>query len=99
MHINADSKEAQFTVRLNGNPTTGYQWQVKQYDQGLFNLVAGDYTPANPQLIGGGGVMEYRFALKKGQAYPKNTTMVFTYVRPWDLSTATDKKVVVTFSP
>lgn len=71
------------TVSLEGNPTTGYQWQVIQLDTTILEQ-SGDpeFSPAAAGL-GSGGVFTFRFhALKAGQ-----TTLVLAYSRPFETAT------------
>lgn len=68
------------TISLEGNPTTGYQWQVAQLDTTILEQ-SGDpeFTPAATGL-GSGGVFTFRFhALQAGQ-----TTLVLAYSRPFE---------------
>ncbi len=48
-----------FVVELEENPTTGYRWDFEA-DPGL-EVVASDYTPAQPGGAGGGGVRQVQF--------------------------------------
>lgn len=71
-------------VSLEGNPTTGYQWQVVQLDTAILEQSGNpEFTPAAAGL-GSGGVFTFRFhALKAGQ-----TTLVMAYSRPFETATS-----------
>ncbi|MDP1603329.1 MAG: protease inhibitor I42 family protein [Legionella sp.] len=86
-----------FQVALPANPTTGYQWSIKNYDKGLLKLVSSRYVAHGRGLIGEGGVMEYNFKLIHGVDVPKLTAMVFTYARPWEHGGGMVQTVTVNF--
>jgi predicted secreted protein len=63
----------EFTINLNSNPTTGYQWRLVTKLPSWLEIVRHDYTPTNPEQIGGGGIEEWTFkATNIG-----NTTLIF----------------------
>jgi predicted secreted protein len=70
-----------FTIILDSNPTTGYQWQIaKQMDTGLVELIDSWYIAPETDLVGAPGHEEWRFkAVKEGKAI-----ISFEYVRPWE---------------
>ena len=68
-----------FSVVLEANPTTGYQWEI-DFNSNYIQLIARDYTPSAPELIGSGGEETFNFlALKSGE-----TEIKFSYLRPWE---------------
>ncbi len=80
-----------FVVRLNENPTTGYQWTYAIGDESIVQFVKEDYQAdsKDTQLAGSGGVKEVTFkALKKGQ-----TTIAMVYERSWEKN-PDDQKIV-----
>ncbi len=56
-------------VVLDGNPTTGYQWQVAMLDMEILDWRGGPiYTASTPGLVGSRGSFSFRFrALKRGR--------------------------------
>ena len=71
----------QFSLKLESNATTGYQWQLAQsLASGKVRQVEQKYiTPKNGQ-IGTGGTEVWTFkAVGKG-----STEIMFKYVRPWE---------------
>ncbi|MFC3909406.1 protease inhibitor I42 family protein [Legionella dresdenensis] len=97
MIIQLNSTDSSFEVTLPANPSTGYRWSVKSYDQELLRLVSSKYVAAQPQLIGSGGNMIYEFELLNGVAVPKLTSLVFSYARPWEREQETIQTVTVMF--
>jgi inhibitor of cysteine peptidase len=95
--IMVDPTHPQFVVSLPSNPTTGYQWSVKNYDKNRLTLLTSRYVGPKTKRIGAGGVMTFTFAPMMGKSFPKQTLMVFTYARPWDPSSGTQKKIRIHF--
>jgi inhibitor of cysteine peptidase len=68
-------------ITLDGNPSTGYNWEAKDLDTTMFEQV-GDSTfiSSNPGSVGSGGTLTLTFkALKAGTA-----TLTLVYHRPWE---------------
>ena len=83
----------EFTVKLESNRTTGYQWRpAEPFDERVIRAVRSEYTPFDMSMIGSGGEESWTFyAVGKGDA-----EVVMEYVRPWEkgqppLKTATIK--------
>ena len=71
----------EFTIALDSNPTTGYDWE-EIHDESMLSLIEDKYVPDEKAkgLVGAGGTQYYRFqALEIG-----NTEITFTYQRPWE---------------
>jgi len=71
----------QIIIMLDGNPSTGYNWEAKDLDTTMFEQV-GDpvFNSTNPGLVGSGGTLTLTFkALKAGTA-----TLTLVYHRPWE---------------
>lgn len=67
-------------IRLEGNPTTGYRWELSSFDPSVVRLSGEpDYEPAS-QRIGAGG--SFTFKLEALAAGTSETT--FVYRRPWE---------------
>lgn len=67
-------------IELNGNPTTGYIWVAKDYDEEIIKVFDYIYSPNNFNLVGNLGKFRFNIrALKQG-----NTKIVFNYMRPWE---------------
>ena len=71
----------EFTIALDSNPTTGYDWR-EVHDESMLSLIEEEYVPGEKAkgLVGAGGTQYYRFqALEAG-----NTEITFTYQRAWE---------------
>jgi inhibitor of cysteine peptidase len=71
----------EFTVRLSGNRTTGYQWRpAGSVDERVVRLVRCEYVPFGGPPVGGGGEEVFIFlAVGRG-----DTEITMEYVRPWE---------------
>jgi inhibitor of cysteine peptidase len=52
-------------VRLDENPTTGFQWATDGHDDDILVLQSSDYLPAAGAVIGGGGQRIFTFEAQK----------------------------------
>ena len=77
-----------FTVVLKSNPTTGYSWLVKNYDNHLIFPVRHKYFPPDPTkhtLIGAPGYEKWTFRLKNAAfVVPHATSVTLVYTRSWE---------------
>jgi inhibitor of cysteine peptidase len=78
-------------VTLDGNPSTGYSWDVKELETSLLEQVGEAKFESNaPSLVGSGGTQTLTFkALQAG-----TTTLTLVYHRPWE----TEVEPIDTFS-
>ncbi len=77
--LKADGSRLEFIIE--GNPTTGYQWQFLTQDDSV-ELVSGDYVPNdNPgMMVGVGGKYDFVIDFKADGDYKLD----FAYMRSWD---------------
>jgi len=68
-----------FTISLEGNPTTGYRWEVVEYDERMLKLTGEGYTSSSDR-IGAGGIQEFTFTASN----PGTTTVKLVYRRSWE---------------
>ena len=70
-----------FTITLNSNATTGYQWQLaKPLDNSIVELMGNEYLAPRTRLVGAGGKEIWKFkAIGKGK-----TAIAMKYVRSWE---------------
>ena len=81
----------EFTITLDSNRTTGYEWQLaKPLDENIVRLAKPEYIPASTKLCGAPGKEVWKFKAIK----PGKTTIYFKYIRPWEKNPvpAKDKK-------
>ncbi len=72
-----------FTVRLESNVTTGYQWQLAALDQAVVLNTGNRYVAPETPLPGAGGSEEWDFVAKLAGL----TTLKMEYRRPWEQKT------------
>jgi|GEM_PF-390781 len=72
-----------FDISLESNPTTGYEWDVKECDYSVLELVNKDYVTAEnqtPPVAGAGGLQNWTFkGLTDGE-----TALKIVYWRSWE---------------
>ena len=75
----------QLAVRLPGNPTTGYTWEVQALDASILQqLGEPGYQSDQPQLVGSGGTLTLAFKALK----PGTTRLLLVYRRPFEANVA-----------
>jgi inhibitor of cysteine peptidase len=68
------------TVKLEGNPTTGYTWEMVEPDGAILRQVGEPEFNADSELLGAPGTLTLRFeAVEAGQ-----TELRLVYHRPWE---------------
>jgi predicted secreted protein len=81
------AKDPVFSIKLQGNPSTGYNWfLVDNYSKDLIRPTQYKYAPGNGKLVGGGGTFEFTFrALPEAFLVPKLLQPLhFVYIRAWE---------------
>jgi inhibitor of cysteine peptidase len=69
-------------IKLDGNPSTGFTWEVKELDNKLFEQVGeATFVNSNPGLIGSGGTLSLTFKA----LLPGNSSLTLVYHRPWEI--------------
>jgi len=68
------------TITLEGNPTTGYSWEVSAIDPAMVELVGEPDYKSDSKALGSGGV--YTFTFKAAGAGTTNIKLV--YHRSWE---------------
>ncbi len=67
-------------VRLVDNPTTGYRWQVAEFDTQIINLQEKDFKTAEGAGIGSGGTRYFMFTANT----PGTVKIDFLLSREWE---------------
>jgi inhibitor of cysteine peptidase len=76
-----------FTIELEGNPTTGYEWEL-EFDNDKLKLMDRQYQPPDANAVGGGGKEQFKLkAIKKG-----DTVIRAIYKRAWERDPIEEKK-------
>ena len=84
---------SQLSLRLPGNPTTGYTWEVQAVDASILQqLGEPGYQSDRPQLVGSGGTLTLNFKALK----PGTTRLLLVYHRPFEANVAPLKTFDVT---
>lgn len=83
-------KQAQFTLRLKSNPTTGYRWFLRGYDEHLIEPVDHHFqAEENKKLIGAPGYELWTFRMTPlAFMVPRQTTIQMVYARSWEKNQA-----------
>ena len=82
----------EFTITLDSNPTTGYQWKLSDnLTEGIVKLVKLEYLAPETEMVGTGGKEVWTFEGVR----PGETTIDLEYVRPWE--TGVEPVVVKSF--
>lgn len=71
-------------IRLDSNPSTGYEWSYQISPEGMLLEVSQEYEPTQvPEgYVGAGGTQVYVFAAQEGAR--GNVTLLFEEARPWE---------------
>ena len=83
-----------FQIKLNENPTTGYQWTLET-TSGL-EIMSDNFLPPAPGLIGAGGIHEWD--IKTTASGTQQVTGVYTGVHShsWENMTGSEQRFVLT---
>lgn len=70
----------EFTISLEGNPTTGYSWEAVELDEEILRQVGEPAFTPESEALGASGTQLLRFrAVGEGR-----TTLRLVYHRPWE---------------
>lgn len=86
--------QTQLVIKLAGNPTTGYVWAAKAYDQSTFELTGNGYLPEKTDSVGAGGT--YQFIFKILQPIQGQQKITLELKRPWEKKSVMTKTYLVT---
>lgn len=75
-----------FEIQLKSNPTTGYSWFLRDYNNNLLEPVKHEFiAPKDKKLAGAPGMESWKFKAKPAAfLVPQETTIRFVYMRPWE---------------
>ena len=89
----AQETQKEYTIELEGNPTTGYTWEYTVEPDGILKEVSGEYVAdeTDENTAGAGGKYVYVLdGVKEGEA-----TLEFSYVRDWEEEEEPETRVFV----
>jgi inhibitor of cysteine peptidase len=80
------------TIRLESNPTTGYEWAIAEIDEQMLTYLSGSYEPEDDGLVGQGGIQEMTFeAAQAGES-----VLGLKYWRSWEGDDSIEDRFEVT---
>lgn len=83
--VSVTSDQPQFIIKLKSNPTTGYSWFLREYDNSLMTPVKHVFEAAKGKIVGAPGSDIWTFRVKlSGFVVPQQTIIRFVYARPWE---------------
>jgi len=96
--IAKDSTDGIFTVTLESNPSTGYQWFLKKYDHQILNLINYSYVPSkDTKLIGAPGNAKWTFKVNSYVVKaPVVTHIELLHKRAFEKNNDNDSNEVIT---
>lgn len=96
--VRVDKNQSSFRITLPANPTTGFQWTVKQYDKKLLKIQDSYYAASATKRMGAGGDMTFIFSRLSTKSFPNSTIILFRYARSWEpASSGTLKRIKLYF--
>ncbi len=83
-----------FVIQLKSNPTTGFLWFLREYDDHLITPIKHSFLPPSKKLMGAPGFELWTFRMKSaGFTVPQQTTIRMVYARPWQGSDSSTQLV------
>jgi predicted secreted protein len=83
-------KGQEFTIILESNPTTGYQW-IPTFNTSIINLVSHNFQPSTTKLMGSPGTDIFKFkATNQG-----TESLKMIYKRSWEKEFVKEKAFVI----
>lgn len=81
--------EGEFRLKVASNPTTGYQWFMKSYDERLLMPIKEEYQAPKVDRVGAGGYDVWTFKVKPAAFFvPQVTKIELVYARPNEIKDA-----------
>lgn len=87
--ITVTADNAEFTIRLKSNPTTGYRWYLKAWPNNWLQVMSEDYVANRSTLVGAGGEETWRFkVLPEAFSARLLLSIEFVSIQPWNMKDA-----------
>lgn len=75
----------EFQIKLKSNPSTGYSWYLRDYNESLITPVKRTIIAPETKMMGSPGFEVWTFHVnKKSFVVPQQTLIRMIYARPWD---------------
>lgn len=88
------------TINIQANPSTGYNWYLSQFNNQFFTLSSYQFTPGKTKMPGSPGTATFNFTINPSfHTGPYLSEIDFTYLRPWDMSSAVHQALWVLSIP
>ena len=85
LNIIVTKDQSQFVIQLKSNPTTGYNWFLRDYDAKLITPLKYKYEAPNNKIMGASGSDTWTFSVKPTAfIVPQMMQIRFIYTRPWE---------------
>lgn len=83
--IIVSQNQPQFIIKLKANPTTGYSWFLRDYDDRVIQPIKQQYAAPKTDMVGAPGYDVWTFKVKANAfTVPQQTVVRFVYSRPWE---------------
>lgn len=83
-NVVVSASQPEFIIKLKSNPTTGYAWFLRHYNDILVTPKKHSFQSPDKKLIGAPGYELWTFSIKPaGFVVPQQTVLRFVYARPW----------------
>lgn len=79
-------------IKLAGNPTTGFNWEVSEIDDSIIKQSGEAEYKSDSDLIGSGGMFTYSFEAIQ----PGTTTLKLIYHRSWEKDIPPEQEFAIT---
>lgn len=82
------SSDKKLEIKLDGNPTTGYEWTCEIEDDKIIKEISSDYESGNDNVEGASGTYTFVYeGIKEG-----TTTLTCNYARSFEENSTEDSK-------
>jgi predicted secreted protein len=85
------------SFQLPANPTTGYSWQVVDYNQTRFQKEKATFVAPKTKRIGAGGMMTFNFKKIEKDDSGKDAVFLLAYGQAWNKQSYNNTVVIVNF--
>jgi len=81
------AEQPEFIIKLKSNPTTGYTWFLRGYNNDLLQPISHSFQAPDSTMVGAPGFELWTFKVKATAfVVPQQTSIRLAYSRPWEAS-------------